>query len=70
MLFMLALLVFVLTLCGLFFAKDSFINREMQVYQKQLQEPWLMRRPLMAYNGTRRLTLKRKFIHRGDPKKV
>lgn len=43
---------FISTLCMLF-AKDSYINKELTVYQETLRNPWLDRIVVLAYNGSR-----------------
>ncbi|UDM55388.1 gp58-like protein [Phenacoccus solenopsis nudivirus] len=43
MLYLLTILVFLIVLLSMLFAKDSFINREVDVYNVQIQQPWLDR---------------------------
>jgi len=39
-----------MSLFGLIFAKDSYINRELDAYQKTLAEPWLDRVVALLHN--------------------
>lgn len=39
--YVIAILVFFLSLLLLVFAKDSYINRELDAYQKTINEPWI-----------------------------
>ncbi|AYP97983.1 GrBNV gp58-like protein-like protein [Mauternbach virus] len=49
MLFIVVLLIFAIALFGLIFAKDSYINMELNAYQKTLREPWLERIVALIY---------------------
>lgn len=44
--YILLMLVFALTLVFMLFAKDGFINSELDAYQKVLNNPWL--EPIVA----------------------
>ena len=43
MLYFLAILTFFVGAIGMLFAKDSYVNRELDVYQRGLNEPWIHR---------------------------
>lgn len=48
---MLALVITIIAISIIFFAKDSYINSELNAYQTCLQKPWLHRLVLLKYNG-------------------
>lgn len=48
---MLALVITIIAIVSIFFAKDSYINTELNVYQTCLQKPWLHRLVLLKYLG-------------------
>ncbi|ATZ81521.1 GrBNV_gp58-like protein [Drosophila innubila nudivirus] len=49
MLFIVLLLIFAIALFALIFAKDSYINMELDAYQQTLREPWLERIVALTY---------------------
>jgi len=52
MYFLVLLLVFLTSLCGILFARDGFINREAKVYNETLAQPWLERTVLLKAADT------------------
>lgn len=48
--YILLLLVFAMTLLLMVFAKDGFINSELNAYQKTIVEPWLHRLVALKYS--------------------
>ncbi|KAG8362568.1 GbNV_gp58-like [Fopius arisanus] len=55
MLKFLAILTFAVTAFCMIFAKDSYINRELETYQRTLHEPWMHRLVLLKYKPRKSL---------------
>lgn len=53
MYYIIALLIFFLSLVFITFAKDSYINSEFLAYRKHLEEPWIQRVVALHYDYRR-----------------
>lgn len=50
MLYFLSILIFIVAIFLMVFAKDSYINKELESYQLTLNEPWIHRIIALKYD--------------------
>jgi hypothetical protein len=51
MFYIIVTIILFLSLLSISFARDSFLNRELAAYQRQIDEPWLDRLTILKWSA-------------------